>query len=650
MLRAVMPVARESSSMVSHSEDCVGSVTGRAYSRLCHTGTCYISRAMLLHALISAASPPAGGAATDEVIGATAAAGALSIVLAWPVLGHRSGRPRELRRAAGWCARRLDLPYWAALPLALSTPSLLVALLGMYWDISLHIDNGRDPGPLANPAHYLILGGLWGIFSAGVMAVALPRGGKPGAAAVHLGPEFDAPVGGVLMAACAAFALLGFPLDDMWHRLFGQDVTLWGPTHLMLFGGAGLSLIGQAVLLAEAARERPPGKRRRRVAWANLRRVSLMGGMLIGLSTIQGEFDFGVPQYRAIFHPLLIALAAGLALVAARLWTGRGGALSAALFFLVVRGIVSLIVGGIFGQTIPALALYVPEALLIELAGLWLAARPLALGAVGGALAGSLGFAAEWGWTHLFFRLPWGSNLLPGGLIVALVGGVAGGVLGALLAGGLRGNLPQPRIARAVAVSAVLAVAACVADGLITTVPPARATMIMLPGHDVDVRIQPAALADDAEWVTVTAWQGGGLHVDRLRRLGPGHYRTNSAVPMGGKWKSLVRVHNGRAVLGAPIELPADPAIPVKGVPAPQTPQVRPFVGDQLILQRERKRDVPAWLWSAACIVVGALGLTLITALAWGVGRVGRRGGALPPGRGPAAAPRVAGAPAGSPA
>ena len=34
------------------------------------------------------------------------------------------------------------------------------------------------------------------------------------------------------------FALVGFPLDDGWHRLFGQDVTLWGPTHLMLIGGA----------------------------------------------------------------------------------------------------------------------------------------------------------------------------------------------------------------------------------------------------------------------------------------------------------------------------------------------------------------------------------------------------------------------------
>ena len=41
--------------------------------------------------------------------------------------------------------------------------ALLTAVLGMYWDISLHIDNGRDAGPLANPAHYLILIGLYGV-------------------------------------------------------------------------------------------------------------------------------------------------------------------------------------------------------------------------------------------------------------------------------------------------------------------------------------------------------------------------------------------------------------------------------------------------------------------------------------------------------
>ncbi|MDQ3306118.1 MAG: hypothetical protein M3535_09110 [Actinomycetota bacterium] len=30
--------------------------------------------------------------------------------------------------------------------------------------------------------------------------------------------------------------LAAFPLDELWHRAFGIDVTLWSPTHLMLVG------------------------------------------------------------------------------------------------------------------------------------------------------------------------------------------------------------------------------------------------------------------------------------------------------------------------------------------------------------------------------------------------------------------------------
>ena len=589
-------------------------------------------------ATLLAYARPAGGAATGQVIGASASAVVLATALAVVIQGHRSGRLQLLRRAADWAGRASAMPPWAALPSGISAVSLVVALVGMYWDISLHVDNGRDPGPLANPAHYLILAGLWGIFVAGSLAVALPTRERPGAAAVRLGRDWHAPVGGVLMAACAAFALAGFPLDDIWHRMFGQDVTLWGPTHLMLFGGASMSLVGQALLLAEGARahhaEAPPtgsgtaGRAARpRPLAPTLRRIAVMGGLLVGLSTVQGEFDFGIAQYRAVFHPMLIALAASLALVAARLWTGPGGALGTAVFFLALRGLVSLLVGPVLGQTTPALALYLPEAVLVELAAAaGLARRPLALGVAGGALAGTVGTAAEWGWSHVVMRLPWRPDLLPEAAMVSVVAGVAGGTLGALLACGLRGRLPRAAAARALTVAAFLAIAACVADGLVTSTPAgARATIVVHADRSADVRIRPARLADDSAWTTVTSWQGGGLQVDRLRRTGPGTYRTTRPIPLGGGWKALVRVQRGRAVVGAPIALPADPAIPVGAVAAPRVPQTRPLVRDTRILQRERKQDVPVWLWSLACAVVGALSVALLVGLSWGVGRVGRR-------------------------
>src|SRR4051794_28360926 len=307
-----------------------------------------------------ASSEPAGGAAMDQVAIATGFATLTTAALLWVIFRYRAGGAPVLRRVTAVAERVSGLPAWAALPAGLSGASLLVALLGMYWDISLHIDQGRDPGPLANPAHYLILGGLFGVFASGVLAIALPLNEKPGRAAVRIARDWYAPVGGLMMAGAGAFALIGFPLDDMWHRLFGQDVTLWGPTHLMLIGGAAMSLIGQAVLLAEGMRARkgdgvgPTGVGRFRVspgAVTRLRRVGLMGGLLIGASTFQAEFDFGVPQYRAIFQPMLIALAAGFALVAARRWIGRGGAIGAVLFYLVVRGAISLLVGPVFGET-----------------------------------------------------------------------------------------------------------------------------------------------------------------------------------------------------------------------------------------------------------------------------------------------------------
>src|SRR3954454_1801569 len=318
-----------------------------------------------------AQSDPAGGAALGEVIGATAGALVATTLLFALGFGHRAGRTRLLERAADHAGRIGNLPPWVALPSVLATSSLIVALLGMYWDISLHIDNGRDPGPLAHPAHYLTIFALFGIFSAGFLAMAIPKE-RPCPTALRLYDGWYAPLGGIVLAACGGFALVGFPLDDVWHRLFGQDVTLWGPTHLMLIGGASLSLVAIGILLAEGTRahsilhgEEQTG---RVSPWLTLRRASLAGGFLIGLSTFQAEFDFGVPQFDFLFQPLLIALAASIGLVSARLWGVPGAALGAVAFFVIVRGFVSLMVAGVWGEALPHFPLYIAEALLVEAA------------------------------------------------------------------------------------------------------------------------------------------------------------------------------------------------------------------------------------------------------------------------------------------
>jgi hypothetical protein len=591
---------------------------------------------MLTFAAQATGDEPAGGAAAAEAIGATVGAVVVTSAIVVLIAGHRSGRIRWLGRLAEAAERASGLPGWAALPSALLGASLLTAVLGMYWDISLHIDNGRDDGPLANPAHYLILLGLYGTLLAGVLAAALAKD-RPGPTAVALGNGWWIPVGGLLIAACGAFALSGFPLDDFWHRLFGQDVTLWGPTHLMLIGGGSLATLGAMALLAEAAGRRghEPGHGHPRLVLA-VRRALLVGGFLVALSTFQGEFDFGVPQFRQVLHPVLIMLAAGIGLVAARLYLGRGGALQAVGGFLLIRGFLALTVGGVWDQTTPHFPLYIVEALLVE--AVFIRARtrsPVATGALAGVFIGTIGLAAEWGWSHVWMPIPWRESLLPEAAVAGLITAIAAGAVGGFVGGALSrpaADAPVARLGRPAhraALAGLVVLVAVVGWGLpISSDGPRRASVSLDDAPtgaqravDATIRVSPADGADGAHYLNVTAWQGGASVVDELERIGAGVYRTTEPVPVHGGWKAMVRLHTGDALVGVPIYLPEDRAIPAPEVPARRS-FTRDFVPDLELLQRERKDDVASGLTLIAYLTVATAAALMLVLIAWALVRL----------------------------
>ncbi|MBA3328788.1 MAG: hypothetical protein H0T43_10860, partial [Solirubrobacterales bacterium] len=575
--------------------------------------------------------PPAGGAAFTEIVIASVAAAVVTAGLLVVGIGHRRGTVPYLGRLAALSERASGQPGWAALPAAVASGALLIAVFGMYWDIALHIGVGRDEGPLANPAHYFILIGLYGIFSAGFLAMVLPRG-RASTTAIRISRDWHAPLGGVLICACGAFSLVGFPLDDVWHRLFGQDVTLWGPTHLMLIGGASMTLVGIAVLQVEGMRANAAAGASRERHWVHrLRIIALTGGFLVGLSTFQAEFDFGVPQFRFVFQPMLIMLAAGGALVAARVWLGRGAALGAVAFYLLIRGGLAVFVGPVFGEPTPHLPTYLAEAVIVELVALVIAReRPLALGAWCGVLIGTVGLAAEWGWSHVWMPLPWPSQLLPEAAILGFAMALAGSIIGAWIGTRLGSDiLPRTRSLRAAGAVAAAGVAAMIAFAMYTPEdgPAVSATVAVEevrggPERTVNatLTLRPRDAGRDADWITVTAWQGGGLVVDRLREVGAGVYETTRPIPVHGDWKSIVRLHEGNALTGVPIYLPADAAIPAQGVPATAR-FARTFVPDHKILQREQ-RSTAGTLPLLAYGVVLALALGLLALLAWGLHRL----------------------------
>jgi hypothetical protein len=582
-------------------------------------------------ALLAAAAPPAGGAEIGQIVIATTAATIVTAVLLFLGLGHRSGRVQILQRLADHSERTSGMPGWVAFPSAVATVSLLTAVFGMYWDISVHIDNGRDAGPLANPAHYFILAGLFGIFSAGFFAMVLPKE-RPSGVAIRIGRDWWAPLGGVLICACGAFSLIGFPLDDIWHRLFGQDVTLWGPTHLMLIGGAAMTLVGIAVLTVEgmrsnAAAEKPLVE----LAHTRLARaVALTGGLMLGLSTFQAEFDFGVPQFQLIFQPLMLMVAAGVGLTLARVYAGPGAALGAAGFFILLRGGLALLVGPVLGQTTPHFPLYLAEAAIVEAVALFVSTqKPLRFGLVSGIGIGTLGLAAEWAWSHIWMPLPWPEAAFPEIAVIGLAAAIAGATIGAWIGTHLAAEPGErsPQLRRAALCSAAV-LAALVAYGFYTPAQEGVSASVALhdvkggPDREVEatVRMDPPDAAADAEWFDVTAWQGGGLVVAPLQRTGPGVYRTTEPIPVHGNWKAMIRLHDESSLTALPIYLPRDEAIPVGETPAPAH-FTRSFGDEHQLLQREQKGGSPV-LVVVAYSAVAAIALSLLVLLAWALHRL----------------------------
>ena len=596
----------------------------------------------------AADSPPAGGAETTDVIIATLIGGVTTALVVGPIVLYRRGQLPALGRLADKVGKTSGLPGWAAFPLAIQGVALTVAVFGMYWDISIHIDDGRDPGPLANPAHFLILFGLMGVMAAGIVGMALPRERIRSSVRIP-STDLHAPAGALVVAVCGAFSLTAFPLDDVWHRIFGQDVTLYSPTHLMLITGASLSTFGALALYREALEESDESVAvAARAGWLL---APLTGAMLIGLNTFLAEFDFAVPQWRLDVQPVGMMMAAGIALVAARLVIGPFGALVTAGFFLLMRGTIFLIVGPALGGTEPHFPLYIAEALVVEAAALYfvrsgrpIGGLPVRFGLIAGALIGTVGLAAEWGWTHVWMVHPWTESMLPEAAVAALVMALAAGTIGGFVGRSL--TLRGTRLAPAPYWALPTATAAAVAAALFVIPISAgdgqtRATLSLtdLPGGgerkvEATVLLDPPDAADDARWLTMTSWQGKAPSVvQRLEETGPGTYRTTEPAPVDGTWKTILRLHRDDEVLGLPVFLPEDPAIPAPEVPA-QANIERAFVLDKKNLQREQKSGVSGVATTAAYLGVGLLALVMLAVLFWGLRRVREQLGAeddIPP-------------------
>lgn len=492
---------------------------------------------------------------------------------------------------ADGAARVTRLPPWVAGALAVLLAGLLMLVLGFFWDVAWHIAIGRDEF-LLSPPHVTLLAGILLVGAGGLMGVVMASHDE--APVAWRRGRLRVPAGAAPLLAATAIAVGGFTVDELWHWAYGLDVTMWSPPHLLMIVPMSLSPLGGWLMLAEASRHHRAGDRiggSLRLGWA------LAGAALLGLSAYQLEFDLAVPQWPQAYHPILLALAGGFGLTAARAGLGPGGALAAVAYFWGLRGLLFGATAGLWGLGEPRIPLYAAGAVGVEL--VWRAARrrgwsPARTAVGAGAAMATLGLAGEAAWSHVWAWHPWQAAILPW-LPVAAAVAVAAAWLGAAF-GRLVSDRPAGISWRSAA-AALAVVLAGLAVPLPRGVPDGEVVLRTRDAGsgwvDVTVETDPPDLAEGADRFEVLSWQGGGSQIAPLVPAGGGTFTTRRPVPAYGDWKSIVRLARGRDLGGLPVYQPADSFVDAAEVPVVDR-RAGPLVADERLLLREAHAG-PAW-------------------------------------------------------
>ena len=189
--------------------------------------------------------------------------------------------------------------------------SKLITGWGVQWDIQWHVLIGRDSFWI--PPHVMTYAGvaLAVLVSFGVLAweTLTGRPGRAPAAPPMLRVLGLAGTRGFHLAAWGiGLTVLAAPIDDLWHRLFGLDVTLWSPPHLLGILGAVINSLACLVI----AREVYPEGSRARLAALVFTGAMLYGGLHLTVdpSTRVAYLYGGVLFYTlAILSALILPLA-----------------------------------------------------------------------------------------------------------------------------------------------------------------------------------------------------------------------------------------------------------------------------------------------------------------------------------------------------
>ena len=199
-------------------------------------------------------------------------------------------------------------------------------LLGTSWDVQWHFDVGRDR-TLTAP-HLVMLGSIVVSGIATLAAVLIETRWARHSSLVmknstRFADFFHSSLGAYIAGFGALDTAVGFPIDTYWHELYGIDVSILAPFHVMIITGMSITALGAAYMLASAtnlAIRDAAGKATVRSGYI---------GVTVGLATMMcnlmlfvfgafsrtGRIDLGILVINTF--PLMVGGFGALALVAA---------------------------------------------------------------------------------------------------------------------------------------------------------------------------------------------------------------------------------------------------------------------------------------------------------------------------------------------
>ena len=422
------------------------------------------------------------------------------------------------------------------------TAGLALAVSGAstYWDIASHVDGGRER--FLTPPHVGIYAGVTvalGVIALAMLSDRLRAGSSLFGALRH---PFRAVRPGLAAAGTGmATALAAAPFDNAWHEIYGIDITIWSPPHLLAIFGLSVAALGLAMLVAPATGTN----------FRPLLHHFLLSSFLAGLIVTTGEFEFNGPQYRIAYHPMILSAAATIVFVSAARGPTRWAATRVALWFEGAR-LASLVALAALDHSLPFVPVVLPAALLVD----YLAERRLKSTWFLGAASAVAVVSVNWFVLQILPSIKWQGDDFVFGLVGAVAAGGVGAAVGTALGDALAGRTRAStrgmarRFAVVGAVALVLAPIPALAHEVggdagrgVISWSPANVTA----DQEVILSIEDLEATSGATigGVRLEAWRAEHRIRVPLKRTGTNGFTGEFTPPEGGPWMLLMWVEAG---------------------------------------------------------------------------------------------------------